>query len=142
MAVNRQSLERNLFRVLNSIVEPAVRKGVGSPRFAPAGLILLESTGFKTGATRTTPLLAFRLGPHVMVSTARGGKSFWVKNLERQPDTRYYLGGRARDARAFVMMPGKAYSRPNSMPAILGKIADCLAPLTGRGWAFALLSSR
>jgi deazaflavin-dependent oxidoreductase (nitroreductase family) len=142
VAINRQSLERNFFRVLNRIVEPAVRKGVGSPRFAPAGLILLESTGFKTGATRSTPLLAFHLGPYVLVSTARGGESFWVKNLDRQPDTRYYLGGRARDARAFVLRPGKTYSRPTAMSATLGRVADYLAPLTGRGWAFALLETR
>ncbi|MCB1848305.1 MAG: hypothetical protein KDI04_13230, partial [Halieaceae bacterium] len=60
--MNRQVLEREFFRMLNRVVEPAVRKGVGSPRFLPAGLIVLETVGFKTGAKRRTPLVATRLG--------------------------------------------------------------------------------
>ncbi len=55
MPVDRQKLEREFFRMLNRVVEPAVRKGIGSPRFVPGGLILLESTGHKSGQTRRTP---------------------------------------------------------------------------------------
>ena len=139
MNISRQSLEKRFFRVLNSIVEPAVRRGFASPRFSLGGLIVLESTGFKTGITRRTPLVATHLGSYVLVSTVRGEKSFWVKNLKKEAQTRFYLGGKARDAEAFVMAPGKDYARPEALPAIIGRLIDTLAPLTDKGFAFVLL---
>ena len=140
MAISRQSLEQKFFRGLNRFVEPAVRAGVGSPRYAPGGMIVLETTGFKSGATRRTPLLATRLGHYTLISTVRGERSFWIKNLQKDAHTRYYLGGKARDAQAFVIAPGTAYKTPQSLPAIMGWLSDKLAPLTNRGWAFVILA--
>lgn len=133
-------LEREFFRMLNRVVEPAVRRGIGSPCFVPGGLIVLESVGFRSGATRRTPLVATRLGRYVFVSTVRGERSFWVRNLRKQPRVTYYLGGRARQARAFVLMPGKRYRRPKSLPPLIAGITDFLAPYTRAGWAFAVLA--
>ncbi|MFT5484418.1 MAG: hypothetical protein ACI9GW_003083, partial [Halieaceae bacterium] len=93
MISSRQKLEREFFRMLNRVVEPAVRKGLGSPRFVPGGLIVLESTGFKSGELRRTPLVAIRIQGHVIVSTARANRSFWVKNLQAKPRIRYWLAG-------------------------------------------------
>jgi deazaflavin-dependent oxidoreductase (nitroreductase family) len=140
MASSRQTLEAKFFRSLNQVVEPAVRKGIGSPRLAPGGLIVLETTGFKTGQTRRTPLLSARIGRYVFVSTARGDRSFWVKNLLKQSSTRFYLGGKARDARAYVFAPGDSFQRPEGLPRLIGNIMERLAPLLGRGWAFAVLA--
>ena len=140
MTVDRQKLEREFFRMLNRVVEPAVRRGIGSPRFVPGGLILLESVGFKSGAKRTTPLVAIRLGGYVFVSTVRGDRSFWVKNLMKKPRVQYYLGGKPRQAKAFVLAPGKRYRRPTSLPSYIGRITDFLAPYTKAGWAFAVLA--
>lgn len=53
-----------------------MRSGVASPTLLPGALVVLESIGFKTGARRRTPLMSFRI-----VSTVRGERSFWVKNL-------------------------------------------------------------
>lgn len=139
MTIDRQKLEREFFRMLNRVVEPAVKLGIGSPRFVPGGLILLETTGFKSGATRRTPLVAIRLGRYVFVSTVRGDRSFWVKNLVKKPRVQYFLGGKPRQAKAFVMAPGKRYRRPTSLPAYIGRITDFLAPYTKAGWAFAVL---
>ncbi len=125
--------------MLNRVVEPAVRKGVGSPRFVPGGLIVLETTGHKSGAIRRTPLVATRFQGHVFISTGRGERSLWVKNLQKKPRIQYFLGGKPRQAKAFVMMPGKRYRRPKSLPATIGKITDFLAPYTKAGWAFAVL---
>lgn len=136
----QQRLEREFFRMLNRVVEPAVRRGVGSPRFVPGGLIVLETRGSKTGKLRRTPLTATRLQGHVFISTFRGERSFWVQNLQKQPRVSYYLGGRQRQARAFVMLPGKRYKRPKSLPATIGRITDFLAPYTRAGWAFAVLA--
>ena len=102
MTVDRQKLEREFFRMLNRVVEPAVMRGIGSPRFVPGGLILLETIGFKSGARRRTPLVAIRLGGYVFVSTVRGDRSFWVKNLVKKPRVQYYLGGKPRQAKAFI----------------------------------------
>ena len=139
MKISSQRLEQQFFRTLNRLVEPAVRRGIGSPRFAPGGLILLETTGFKTGMTRRTPLLATRLGRYTLVSTFRGDRSFWVKNLIKEGRTRYFLGGKEREAHALVMAPGTPYRRPDTLPYLIGRLTDRLAELTGNGWAFVLL---
>ena len=134
------SLEREFFRKLNAVVEPAVRFGIGSPRLAPAGLIVLESTGFKSGARRRTPLSAVKLGPYILVATARGDRSFWVKNLRKQPRVRYWRGGCEREARAFVLAPGKPFRPPKSLSPRVVAAARRLNALTRQGWAFAILS--
>ncbi len=92
--MNFSRLEREFFRKLNAVVEPAVRRGLGSPRIAPAGLIVLESVGFKTGQVRRTPL-AGRAPRGNMCLSARCAveRSFWVRNLQKQPRTRFYRGG-------------------------------------------------
>ena len=53
MATTRQRIERNFFRVLNAVVEPAVRKGAFSSRFTPGTLIVLETIGFRSVAFGT-----------------------------------------------------------------------------------------
>ena len=137
MSLNK--LEREFFRKLNAVVEPAVRKGVASPRIAPAGLIVLESTGFKSGQIRRTPLLAMRLGQYVFVSTVRGERSFWLKNLQKQPLTRYFRGGREHDTKAFVVAPGKRYQRPKTLPPLIALFTDAFAERAPDGWAMAVL---
>ena len=139
MALDKQKFEREFFRMLNRVIEPAVRKGIGSPRFVPGGLIVLETVGAKSGLMRRMPLVATRLGGFVFISTVRGDRSLWVKNLQKRPNTHYFLAGKRRPAKAFVMMPGKRYRRPASLPPFIGKITDFLAPYTKAGWAFAVL---
>ncbi|MEE4661546.1 MAG: nitroreductase/quinone reductase family protein [Halieaceae bacterium] len=134
------ALERTFFRRLNGVVEPAVRRGFGSPRWLPAGLLVLESTGFKSGLKRRTPLWSLRLGPYMLVATVRGERSFWVKNLVKRPAVRVWRGGQENRMRAYVMAPGKGFRRPRSLPAWLQDIAQRLQPLTQQGWAFAILS--
>jgi deazaflavin-dependent oxidoreductase (nitroreductase family) len=136
------SFEREFFRRLNAVVEPAVRCGIGSPRLLPAGLIVLESVGFKSGLPRRTPLVAMKVGPHILVATVRGERSFWVKNLRKKPQVRLWRGGREIEARAFVLAPGKAFRRPASLPRYLQELLARLQPLTRQGWAFAVLSPR
>ncbi|MEM8563045.1 MAG: nitroreductase/quinone reductase family protein [Pseudomonadota bacterium] len=137
--MNFTQFEREFFRKLNAVVEPAVRRGIASPRLAPAGLIVLESTGFKSGLVRRTPLLAMRLGSFVFVTTARGQRSFWVKNLIKQPRTRYFRGGKPRDAKAFVVAPGKRYRRPKSLPPWAAWFTDTFAEHAPSSWALAVL---
>jgi len=126
--------------MLNRVVEPMVRAGVGSPRMAPGGFIVLETVGRKTGQTRRSPLAATRIGRFVLVATFRGERSQWVRNLAARPRTRYWAGGRPHEARAFVMHPGKRFREPTSLPAPLRRVTRFLAPYTKAGWAFAVLA--
>jgi deazaflavin-dependent oxidoreductase (nitroreductase family) len=130
MMSTRQKFERNFFRNLNRVVEPAVRKGALSPRYAPVGLIVLESIGFKSGAVRSTPLLATRIGTYTFVSTVRGKKSFWVKNLQKNPDIRFHMGGRVKEARSFVFASDNDLPKVGSLPPLIAAIA---ARLVRRG---------
>jgi deazaflavin-dependent oxidoreductase (nitroreductase family) len=142
MSTIRQKLERNFFRGLNTFVEPAVRKGVLSPRCAPVGLIVLESTGYKSGALRNTPLLATHIGDYVLVSTGRAKRSFWVRNLQKQPNVSFHLGGKVKKAKSYVITPEEDFQTPKSLPPIVAAAARMLARRGGEGWAFALLETK
>jgi deazaflavin-dependent oxidoreductase (nitroreductase family) len=137
----RRSLEVEFFRMLNRVVEPIVRRGVGSPRLAPSGFIVLEHVGRKSGELRRSPLAATRIGRHMIVATFRGDRSQWVRNLAARPRTRYWTRGRPHDAQAVVIRAGSARI-PASLPAPLRRVARFLVPYTRAGWAFALLSPR
>ena len=137
-----RSLEIEFLRTLNRLVEPMVRAGIGSPRIAPSGFIVLETRGRKTGRLRRSPLAATRIGSHVLIGTFRGNRSQWIRNLAAQPRIRFWLGGKPRDARAFVMHESKRFRAPKSLPVPLQKLTCFLAPYTKMGWAFAVLSPR
>lgn len=136
------SLEVEFFRMLNRVVEPLVRVGVGSPRIVPSGFIVVETVGRKTGQTRRTPLAATRFGPFVLVATFRGRRSQWVHNLVARPNAAYWMRGKRRPARAFVMLEGKRFRVPKSLPSGMQRVVRFLAPYTRAGWAFAVLSPR
>ncbi len=93
--------KRRAFGALNSIVKPLVKRGAGSPLALGGGLVVLETTGRRTGKVRERPLLATRRGDRLVVSTVRG-RSAWLSNLEAQPATTVWLGGQSREATASV----------------------------------------
>ena len=136
----KPSIEVEFFRMLNRVAEPMIRAGVGSPRFVPTGFVVLETVGRKSGARRRNPLAATRIGSHVVVGTFRGSQSQWVLNLAAQPSTRYWLAGKPRETRAFVMHSGKRFRVPKSLPSHMRAVVRFLAPYTRAGWAFAVLS--
>ncbi|MCP3934750.1 MAG: nitroreductase family deazaflavin-dependent oxidoreductase, partial [Actinomycetia bacterium] len=75
------------------------RLGLGSPLPVGVGAVILETTGRKSGQPRSVPLLAARLGDHVVVSTLRG-RSQWAKNLDVEPDAHVWLHGNRRPVSA------------------------------------------
>ena len=89
------------FRLLNSVVEPAVTAGVGNPLPVGTGAIVLEVTGRVSGKKRRVPLLASRLFGKLVVTTVRDD-SQWLKNIEADPAVTVHLYGKPRQATASV----------------------------------------
>lgn len=96
-----QTCTRSAFRTLNSVVLPTVKAGIGSPFPVGAGLVVLETTGRKSGKPRQVPLVATRFGNRIDVSTVRGD-SQWIKNLQADPNASVWVGGRKRSVTATV----------------------------------------
>ncbi|MEX1193691.1 MAG: nitroreductase/quinone reductase family protein [Dehalococcoidia bacterium] len=110
----------DVFRRLNARVEPRVRSGFASPGLLPAGLIVLETTGRRSGQTYRTPLLA-TLGPAgcLWISTVLGRRADWLSNAHANPDVRYWLRGRAREGHALVSAPGYAMPDLGDLPPLI-----------------------
>jgi deazaflavin-dependent oxidoreductase (nitroreductase family) len=134
------SVEAQFFRLLNQLVEPPIRAGWASPRFVPGGLIVLEHRGRRSGRRARVPLAAVRIDGHLMVSTFRGGRSQWVKNLAANPDVRYWVRGRPHRARAMVISARHRRRSGRAMPAAVRWLIRAVTPYTYAGWAFAVLS--
>lgn len=98
----RPSLDRPVqlgFRALNRVVRPLAKRGVGSPFPLGAGLVVLETTGRKSGLRREVPLVGARVGDRVVVSTVRSS-SQWIRNVQADPAVHVWLDGQRRPATA------------------------------------------
>ncbi len=93
--------QQAIFRRLNKVVKPLVKAGLGSPLPIGLGAVVLESTGRVSGEPREVPVLGFRLGGRVLVSTVRAN-SQWVKNLEADDQAAVWYGGHRHEATASV----------------------------------------
>lgn len=134
-----RGVEAEFFRLLNRLVEPHIRAGWASPRFVPGGLIVLETIGRRSGRRLRTPLAAIRIDGHIVISTFRGARSRWVKNLAAHPQVRYWLRGRRRPAHALVLAGPPSASTARALPAAVRWVVRALMPYTYAGWAFAVL---
>ena len=127
MASKQLQFEQRFFRALNSVVEPAVRRGIFSSRWLPTSLMVLESTGYVSGKTRSTPLFCNRIGPYLLLSTARGDRSFWVRNLQQEPAVNYFLGGRRYNAEALVITADSEFAEGEGFSLLRPLIAPLQA---------------
>ena len=135
-----ERLEVDFFRGLNQFVEPLVRAGLGAPVLFPAGAIVIETRGRKSGRRSRVPLMAAIVGDLIVVSTVRR-RSDWLKNLAAHPEIRYWMGGRELEATAFAIGPGIASL--SELPARVRCLAAALkqhSTLFGTG--FAILAPR
>jgi len=79
--------------------------GAVSGPFAGAPLLLLTTTGAKTGAERTTPLVHTRDGDRIVVIASKGGAPShpdWYRNVTANPEVTVELPGERFRAKARV----------------------------------------
>jgi hypothetical protein len=135
-----ERLETEFFRGLNQLVEPMVRAGLGAPVLFPAGAIVIEAQGRKSGRRLNVPLMAALVGDLIVVSTIRR-RSNWLNNLAAHPEVRYWLGGRERQATAFAIGPG--IETQDELPGRVNCLANALKQhSTMFGTGFAILMPR
>ena len=131
-------LETAFFQTVNAFVEPLAEAGWGSPGIVPTGLIVLETTGRRTGRPRRTPVFATVAGSYLVAGTLRGARSDWIKNARANPSVRYWLCGRVHDARALVFAPDEWPSETQDLPPLMRWLAANLyvaAALSGAAFA-------
>ncbi|MFZ4517686.1 MAG: nitroreductase/quinone reductase family protein [Microthrixaceae bacterium] len=86
---------------MNRVIGPLARSGMVGPLPVGVGLVVLRTTGRRTGLEREVPLLAARVGDRVLVGTVRTD-SQWFRNLAVDPDPAVWLCGSLRPAGATV----------------------------------------
>jgi deazaflavin-dependent oxidoreductase (nitroreductase family) len=87
----------------NLIEEFRAHDGKVTGVFEGAPLLLLTTTGAKTGRKRTTPLVYFQDGDRIVVFGSKGGAPThpaWYHNLVANPDVTVELPGETLEARA------------------------------------------
>ena len=85
------------------IAEFRERDGAVSGPFAGAPLLLLTTTGAKTGTERTTPLVHTRDGDSIVIIASKGGAPRhpdWYHNLSANPQVTVELPGETFRAQA------------------------------------------
>jgi deazaflavin-dependent oxidoreductase (nitroreductase family) len=97
-------------RLLNPFVKAAARAGLPLP-----GLVILETTGRKTGQPRRTPVGKALEGDTlwVLAEHRRGG---YVRNIEANPRVRVRIGRTWRDGTARVLLDDDVRERARRMP--------------------------
>jgi deazaflavin-dependent oxidoreductase (nitroreductase family) len=76
---------------------------IGAKWMYGAPILLLTTTGRKSGEKRTAPLLFLEDGERVVIVGSQGGMSKdpqWVKNIDADPNVEIEIGSRKRAMRA------------------------------------------
>ena len=97
--------DRNAFN-RSVIAEFRNNDGAVSGPFAGTPLLLLTTTGAKTGVARTTPLVHTRDGDRIVVIASKGGAPShpdWYRNISANPQVTVELPGERFRARAHVV---------------------------------------
>ena len=94
-------------KAFNTALIAAFRANNGSVpgEFQRASLLLLTTTGAKSGAKRTTPLAYVRVEDRIIIIASMGGAPTsprWFANLVAHPEVTVELGGETFAARAVV----------------------------------------
>jgi deazaflavin-dependent oxidoreductase (nitroreductase family) len=66
----------------------------------PAVVLVLTTTGRKSGLPRQTPLQYEQVGEDYYIASARGPQADWFRNLQHNPNVQVLVGGRQFTAQA------------------------------------------
>ncbi|HEY3830337.1 MAG TPA: nitroreductase family deazaflavin-dependent oxidoreductase [Solirubrobacteraceae bacterium] len=81
----------------------AGRVGGSLPGWPQARIVLVDHTGAKSGAKRTSPLMYHEYGDAIVVAGSKGGQPThpaWFHNLMAHPDTTIQIGSDVREVHA------------------------------------------
>ena len=96
------------------IEEFRANDGVVTGAFAGAPMVLLTTTGAKTGKERVIPLVHTRDGDRVVVIASKGGSPahpHWYLNVLANPEVTVELPGETFRARAITLPDGPEHDR-------------------------------
>ena len=115
-----------LFKVVTAIHVWLYRSSGGKRGSSMGGneVLLLTTTGRKTGEARTVPVMSFKDGSDRIVVASKGGSPAhpaWFLNLERNPDVTVQAGGEEYKARAVITPPEE---RDRLYRQVVGKMAQ------------------
>jgi deazaflavin-dependent oxidoreductase (nitroreductase family) len=88
---------------LNIWAYRATRGKIGGTFLRGAPVMLLTTTGRKSGRPRTAPLIYLEQGDDLVIVASKGGMSHhpaWFRNLEANPDVGVEIGSERRQMRA------------------------------------------
>jgi deazaflavin-dependent oxidoreductase (nitroreductase family) len=109
--VNRRVSTFLSARLLNPVVRTASRAGLPLP-----GVVILETTGRRSGEPRRVPVGKALDGDTLWVVAAHGRRASYVRNIEAQPRVRVRLGRDWRTATARVLPDDDWRERQRHMP--------------------------
>jgi deazaflavin-dependent oxidoreductase (nitroreductase family) len=98
-------------RLLNPVMKAAARAGLPLPT-----VVILETTGRKSGLPRRTPVGKAVEGDTLWVVAEHGPKASYVRNIEANPRVRVRIGRRWRDGTATLLRDDDPRERQRRMP--------------------------
>jgi deazaflavin-dependent oxidoreductase (nitroreductase family) len=116
-------------RLLNPLVRTAARAGLPLP-----GLVILETTGRRSGRPRLTPVGKALDGDTLWVIAEHGRRAGYVRNIEANPRVRVRVGLRWRTGTARALPDDDWRARQRAMPRLNGAMVRLMGsePMTVR----------
>jgi deazaflavin-dependent oxidoreductase (nitroreductase family) len=110
--VNKRRLSTFLsVRLFNPLLKAAAGAGIPLP-----SVVILETTGRKSGLPRRTPVGKARVGDTLWVVAEHGRRAGYVRNIEANPRVRVKLGRRWRTGTAHALPDDDPRERQRQMP--------------------------
>jgi deazaflavin-dependent oxidoreductase (nitroreductase family) len=125
--------------VQGRVFNPAIRAALGRGLRVP-GWAVLETTGRKSGLTRTTPVGDGLVGSTFWIVSEHGARSAYVRNIEADPRVRVRVRGRWRSGTAHLLPDDDPRERQRMLSR--RRPTARLNALLVRGWGTDLLTVR